>query len=64
MSEIGAGRWNSENSIKRRHAPSPTRFPKVSSVARPSAIHCFTWSAVAGPYSLPSLPMRINTSHA
>ena len=34
----------------------PSTRTLVCALARPSAIHCRTWSAVAGPYSRPSAP--------
>ncbi len=38
-------------------SPVPSSKTRVCPFARPSAIHCRNWSAVIGPYSLPSAPM-------
>jgi len=43
------------------HSGAPGASVCVCALARPSAIHCLTCPAVAGPYALPSAPMILYT---
>src|SRR5207247_1964788 len=48
---------NSGTSPRVFHSVAPSGRTLVCAFARPSVIHCLTWSVVTGPYSLPSVPI-------